>query len=82
MQQKICELPPNYDAQDEKARDQNGAWAADKNERMSVVQVTVCRHRDGIAHVYSVTEEKGKCYSTSHDGTIHSSCLMTCSVDL
>ena len=41
MQQKICALPPIDEAQDE-ARDQNGAWTADKNERMPVVQVTVC----------------------------------------
>ena len=28
MQQMICELPPIDDAHDEKAQDQNGAWAA------------------------------------------------------
>ena len=43
MQQKFCELPPIYDAQDEEAQDQNGAWTADKNERMSLVQVTTER---------------------------------------
>ena len=62
-QQKTCDLSPVDDAQDEKARGQNGAWTADKNERMPIVQVTVLlTERRHLHFVYNATEAKGKGY--------------------